>query len=111
MPSRRMVRFSYRSSLGNTGLDRDSARHAAIVATGVLPQDAGWSAAQPPDPGIAARAASIQLISRPFDLGEYPGPLHIRYRIRAPQLLTKAFGIKDLHGSTTEPGLDCRASH
>ena len=63
MPSRRMVRFSYRSSLGNTGLDRDSAPHAAIVATGVLPQDAGWSAAQAPDPGIAARAASIQLIS------------------------------------------------
>ena len=106
-----MVRSSYRCSLGETGFDRHAARHAAIVATAVLQQEAGRSAAQPPDPGVAPFPASLQLISRPLDLGQSLGTLQILYRIRALQFQTKAFRIRDLHGSTTRPGFDCPASH
>ena len=111
MPGRSLVRSSYRCSLGNAGFDRHSGRPVAIVATEILQQDAGEFADQLPDAGIAALPASIQLISRPIAVREYLRTLHIRYRSRAFQFQTKAFRIRDLRGSTTEPGFACPASH
>ena len=105
MPSQRMARSSYRRSPGNLGFDQDSSRRAAIVGAGVIQQESGWFATHPPDPGIAPLPVSIQLMSRPFDLAEYMGALHVRYRIRALQLKTKASRTRDLHGSTTDPAL------
>ena len=50
-------------------------------------------------------------MSRLIAVGEYLRTLHIYYRSRALQFQTKDFRIRDLRGSTIEPGLAFPASH